>query len=71
MARLTIFVAILIAASLSVTVLAQAAESPYKIRIAFPSPAFSYMPFYVAQEKGFYKKYNIESEYKVLRSKLR
>ena len=39
------------------------AESPYKIRIGFPSLAFSYMPFYVAQEKGFYKKYNIESEY--------
>jgi ABC-type nitrate/sulfonate/bicarbonate transport system substrate-binding protein len=43
--------------------IAQAAESPYKIRIGFPSLAFSYMPFYVAQEKGFYKKYNLESEY--------
>jgi NitT/TauT family transport system substrate-binding protein len=42
---------------------AAAAESPYKIRIGFPSLAFSYMPFYVAQEKGIYKKYNIESEY--------
>ncbi len=42
---------------------AGAAESPYKIRIGFPSLAFSYMPFYVAQEKGIYKKYNIESEY--------
>ena len=42
---------------------AEGAESPYKIRIGFPSLAFSYMPFYVAQEKGFYKKYNIESEY--------
>ena len=42
---------------------AHGAESPYKIRIGFPSLAFSYMPFYVAQEKGFYKKYNIESEY--------
>jgi ABC-type nitrate/sulfonate/bicarbonate transport system substrate-binding protein len=40
-----------------------AAESPYKIRIGFPSLAFSYMPFYVAQEKGIYKKYGIESEY--------
>jgi NitT/TauT family transport system substrate-binding protein len=39
------------------------AESSYKIRIGFPSLAFSYMPFYVAQEKGFYKKYGIESEY--------
>ena len=40
-----------------------AAETPYKIRIGFPSLAFSYMPYYVAQEKGFYKKYNLESEY--------
>jgi len=42
---------------------AAAADTPYKIRIGFPSLAFSYMPFYVAQEKGFYKKYGIESEY--------
>jgi NitT/TauT family transport system substrate-binding protein len=42
---------------------AHGAESPYKIRIGFPSLAFSYMPFYVAQEKGIYKKYSIESEY--------
>ena len=43
--------------------IAQGAESPYKIRIGFPSLAFSYLPFYVAQEKGIYKKYSIESEY--------
>ena len=43
--------------------IADGAESPYKIRIGFPSLAFSYMPFYVAQEKGIYKKYGIESEY--------
>ena len=42
---------------------AQGAESPYKIRIGFPSLAFSYMPFYVAQEKGIYKKYGLDSEY--------
>jgi ABC-type nitrate/sulfonate/bicarbonate transport system substrate-binding protein len=42
---------------------AAAAETPYMIRIGFPSLAFSYMPFYVAQEKGIYKKYGIESEY--------
>lgn len=39
------------------------AEAPYRIRIGFPSLAFSYMPYYVAQEKGIYRKYNIESEY--------
>jgi NitT/TauT family transport system substrate-binding protein len=42
---------------------AAAADTPSKIRIGFPSLAFSYMPFYVAQEKGFYKKHGIESEY--------
>ena len=42
---------------------ARGAESTYKIRIGFPSLAFSYMPYYVAQEKGIYKKYGIESEY--------
>ena len=31
-----------------------AAESLQKIRIGFPSLAFSYMPFYVAREKGFF-----------------
>src|SRR5215470_10504029 len=43
--------------------IAHAAEAMYKIRIGFPSLAFSYMPFYVAQEQGIYKKYNIDSEY--------
>jgi ABC-type nitrate/sulfonate/bicarbonate transport system substrate-binding protein len=42
---------------------AQGAEAPYKIRIGFPSLAFAYMPYYIAQEKGIYKKYGIESEY--------
>ena len=57
--KLGILVFILFIGSVS----AQGAESPYKIRIGFPSLAFSYMPFYVAQEKGIYKKYGIESEY--------
>jgi NitT/TauT family transport system substrate-binding protein len=48
--------------------MAQGAEGPYKIRIGFPSLAFSYMPYYVAQEKGFYKKYGIESEYIQMRT---
>src|SRR5262245_65904082 len=39
------------------------AEPASKIRIGFPSLAFSYMPVYVAQEQGIYKKYNIDSEY--------
>ncbi len=63
MARSRVFITILIVAALSVPAFACGAESPYKIRIGFPSLAFSYMPFYVAQEKGIYKKYGIESEY--------
>ena len=54
-------VVLLLAALCSVP--ANGAESTFKIRIGFPSLAFSYMPFYVAQEKGIYKKYGIESEY--------
>jgi len=57
--KLGILVFIFVIGSVS----AQGAESQYKIRIGFPSLAFSYMPFYVAQEKGIYKKYGIESEY--------
>jgi ABC-type nitrate/sulfonate/bicarbonate transport system substrate-binding protein len=40
-----------------------AADATYKIRIGFPSLAFAYMPYYIAQEKGIYKKHGIESEY--------
>src|SRR5687768_15661750 len=47
---------------------AQGAESLQKIRIGFPSLAFSYMPYYVAQEKGFFKKHGIESEYIQMRT---
>ena len=63
MARSRVFITILTVATLSVPAFVSAAESPYRIRIGFPSLAFSYMPFYVAQEKGIYKKYGIESEY--------
>ena len=47
---------------------AQGADSPYKIRIGFPSLAFSYLPYYVAQEKGMLKKYGLESEYIQMRT---
>src|SRR5215471_892099 len=58
-------VVVLLLASLS---FAHGAEPIYKIRIGFPSLAFSYMPFYVAQEKGFLKKYGIEAEYIQMRT---
>src|SRR5262245_9388228 len=54
---------IIVALIVAIPGIAVAAETSYKIRIGFPSLAFSYMPFYVAQEKGIYKKYQIESEY--------
>ena len=60
--RIFFFAVFLVAHSLIVQT-TEAAETPYKIRVGFPSLAFSYMPYYVAQEKGFLKKYNIESEY--------
>ena len=39
------------------------ADSTYRIRIGFPSLAFAYMPYYIAQEKGIYQRHGIESEY--------
>ncbi|HWL92187.1 MAG TPA: ABC transporter substrate-binding protein, partial [Phycisphaerae bacterium] len=40
-----------------------AAEVTQKIRVGLPSVALTYMPFYVAQEKGFLKKVGLEAEY--------
>lgn len=45
-----------------------AAQGPQKIRIGFPSLAFSYMPFYVAQEKGFLKQSGLDAEYIQMRT---
>lgn len=45
-----------------------AAESLQRIRVGFPSLAFSYMPYYVAQEKGILKKYGFEAEYILMRT---
>jgi ABC-type nitrate/sulfonate/bicarbonate transport system substrate-binding protein len=39
------------------------AEITQKIRVGLPSVALTYMPFYVAQEKGFLKKVGLEAEY--------
>jgi len=63
MTRKASFAAIMYVFALFAPKIGAAADVAYKIRIGFPSLAFSYMPFYVAQEKGFYKKYGIESEY--------
>lgn len=45
-----------------------AAEGLQKIRVGFPSLAFAYMPYYVAQEKGILKKYGLEAEYIQMRT---
>ena len=39
------------------------AEAMQKIRVGLPSLALTYMPFYVAQEKGLLKKSGLEAEY--------
>ena len=44
------------------------AEGPQKIRVGFPSLAFSYLPFYVAQEKGILNKAGLEAEYIQMRT---
>ena len=44
------------------------AENLQRIRIGFPSLAFSYMPFYVAKEKGLLKKHGLEAEYIQMRT---
>jgi len=59
----TFFTAVLLASPL-----AWSAESVQKIRVGFPSLAFSYLPYYVAQEKGFLKKHNLEAEYIQMRT---
>ena len=61
-ARLLILFSLLAALGLTPRV-GEAADATYKIRIGFPSLAFAYLPYYIAQEKGIYKKYGIESEY--------
>lgn len=40
-----------------------AAESTYKLRVGLPSLALSYMPLYVAQEKGFLRRSGLDAEF--------
>lgn len=60
--------AVLIALVISFPSPALSAEGLRKIRIAFPSPAFSYLPFYAAQEKGLLQKAGLEAEYIQMRT---
>ena len=68
MTRAKLFTAILVTVILQALTLAWGAESLQKIRVGFPSLAFSYLPYYVAHEKGFLKKHNLEAEYIQMRT---
>ena len=68
MRQINFFTGVFVALAWLCPALAGSAESPQKIRIGFPSLAFSYMPFYVAQEKGALKKFGLEAEYIQMRT---
>src|SRR5439155_7425874 len=61
--KATLLVNILVGLILLVPEIARGAETLQKMRIGFPSLALSYMPFYVANQKGLLKKYGLEPEY--------
>src|SRR5712692_7999880 len=63
-----LLVSIVLTLLLIIPPITQGAETLQRIRIGFPSLAFSYMPFYVAREKGFLRKYNLEAEYIQMRT---
>ena len=68
MRQINFFTAVFVALAWLCPALAGSAEGSEKIRIGFPSLAFSYMPFYVAQEKGSLKKFGLEAEYIQMRT---
>jgi NitT/TauT family transport system substrate-binding protein len=63
MKRVAPWIAIIVAVGLTLPRTIAAAEALQKIRIGLPSLALTYMPFYVAQEKGILKKSGLEAEY--------
>lgn len=63
MKRQTSLIVTLLSIVLLLPGLIEGAESPQKIRVGLPSLALTYMPFYVAQEKGLLKKNGLEAEY--------
>ncbi|MBI2364389.1 MAG: ABC transporter substrate-binding protein [Deltaproteobacteria bacterium] len=68
MRRISFLLALLIAPCLPGSL--WSAEELQKIRIGFSTLAFSYMPFYVAQEKSLLKKQGLEAEYILMRSSI-
>jgi len=69
-ASLNALVKALFAIVLFLAASSSAAETAQKVRIGFPSLAFSYMPYYIAQEKGFLKKHGLDSEYIQMRTSI-
>jgi ABC-type nitrate/sulfonate/bicarbonate transport system substrate-binding protein len=63
MKRTMSLIMILLSINLFLPGVVNGAESLQKIRIGLPSLALTYMPFYVAQEKGILKKVGLEAEY--------
>ena len=63
MKRGTLAIVILLSMNLILPGRVMGAESLQKIRVGLPSLALTYMPFYVAQEKGLLKKNGLEAEY--------
>jgi NitT/TauT family transport system substrate-binding protein len=63
MRRAMSFILIMLSINLFLPAAVNGAESLQKIRIGLPSLALTYMPFYVAQEKGFLKRSGLEAEY--------
>jgi len=63
MKRAMSFIIILLSINLFLPGVVNGAENLQKIRVGLPSLALTYMPFYVAQEKGILKKAGLEAEY--------
>jgi NitT/TauT family transport system substrate-binding protein len=56
-------IVLLLAISFLLPRVSHSADALQKIRVGLPSLALTYMPFYVAQEKGLLKKLGLEAEY--------
>ena len=68
MSRRSLQIMILLSLAVMFPATVRGADNLQKIRIGFPSLAFSYMPFYIAQEKGLLKKHGLEAEYIQMRT---
>jgi ABC-type nitrate/sulfonate/bicarbonate transport system substrate-binding protein len=66
--RQGLFVTVLIFVGVWLPQCATAAEPTQKVRIGYPSPAVSTLPFDIAREKGFYSKTGLDVEYIQMRT---